>query len=201
MRSKALAACIAAVAGVMAAGPAVAGHRCGGDAIECYEKVRHPDVYATRARPVVVRPAYHEVVTRPAVYGRVRERVLVTPPSRVYTHIPAVTRTVHETVVIHPGGTRWEHRRGLFGREKLCKVRSPAVTRTIAREILVRPGRNVAHVTPARFETMDRAVVVQPASHRVIRHAPVVGVAHERVLVRRGGDSWVPSGRHHHHHW
>jgi hypothetical protein len=241
MRFSAVAAGCAASVLLGSAAPSLAfDHGCGGQAVECYEKVRLPDVYATRARQVVVRPGYSQVVTTPpvvvdrpervvvspghwqavatpAVTGTRAERVLVAPASRSYSDVPAVTRTVHETVVVHPGGVQWQHKRGWFGREKLCKVQTAPVTRTVAHNVVVAPARRVAHVTPAVYETVERSVVVrpasvqhvyqppvhgyvnrqvvvQPATQRVISHPPVVAVAHERVLVRQGGYGWTRSG-------
>lgn len=223
-------------------GTAVAGgFGCHGRAVECYDKVKLPDVYATQARPVVVRPGYSQVVNTPpivvnraekvlvspgrwhaqhipAVYGTRSERVLVAPPSRTYSEVPAITRRVERTVVVQSGGVRWEHRRGPFGRERLCKVKTPAVVRTVAHDVLVAPARRIAHDTPAIYRTVQRPVVIQhasvsrsyeapmyanvvrpvviqPASQRVINHAPVVGVVHERVKVRDGGYGWARSGR------
>ena len=173
---------------VGAAGPALAWHDgCGGRAVECFEKVKLPDVYATQARPVVVRPGYTEVVHTPpvvinraekvlvspgrwheehspAVYGTRSERVLVQPASRSYDVVPAETRQVHETVVVHPGGTSWEHSRSLFGREKMCKVQRPAMTRTITRDVVVAPARRIARNVPAVYQTVERQVVLQQAS-------------------------------------
>lgn len=219
-----------------------AGHfGCHGRAVECYDKVKLPDVYATQSRSVVVRPGYSQVVTTPpvvvnraervlvspgrwrerhipAVYGTRSERVLVAPASRTYSDVPAVVRRVEKTVVVKSGGVRWEHRRGPFGREKLCKVQTPAVVKTVAHDVVVAPARRIAHDTPAVYGTVQRPVViqhasvsrsyqaplytnvvrpivVQPATQRVINHAPVVGVVHERVKVRDGGYGWAKSGR------
>ena len=56
---------------IVAASPTLAfGDGCGDRAIECYNKVRLPDVYATRTRPVLVSPGWREVVPAPALYGR-----------------------------------------------------------------------------------------------------------------------------------
>ena len=55
------------------------------------------------------------------------------------------------------------------------------------------------------YGTVMRRVVVSPGSQRVISHAPVIGVAHEQVLVRQGGYGWSRShggdGLFDHHHW
>ena len=235
-------ACLAVPLGIVAATPGLAfGDGCGDRAIECYDKVRLPDVYATRTRPVLVSPSWREVVAtpplirnyavpveaRPArwrtvitppVYGTTLQRVLVAPRRRTYVEIPAVTRRVAQTVVVAPGGIRWERRRGLFGRERLCKVASRPVVRTVVREVVVSPARRIARTAPAIYENVERpilirpaiagriyeppvhsvisrSVVVRPSALGVFYHPPVVGVAQERVLVRAGGYAWSPSRR------
>lgn len=242
MQFAAKAAGAAAVMMVAVTGGAKAGHfGCHERAVACYEKVKLPDVYATEARPVVVRPGYSQVVQTPpvvinraekvlltpgrwrehripAVYATRAERVLVTPASRSYQDIPAATRRVEKTVFVKPGSVRWEHTRGLFGREKLCKVATPPVVKTISHDVVVSPARRVAHDTPAVYKTINRPVliqqatvsrtyeapmythvvrpvVIQPASQRVITHPPVVGVVHERVKVGDGGYVWARSRR------
>lgn len=215
-------------------------HGCGGRAVECYEKVQLPDRYATVERPELVRPAYSEVVstppviqrqsavvevvpayahtvTTPAVYGNVVQRVQVAPARVDYALSPAVVRTVQEQVVVKAGGTRWERSRGLFGRERLCKVATPAVVRTVTREVVVAPPRKTPIITPAVYQNVVRPVLVRPATarhvyvpavrqlvtrdvvvapavHRVVRHPAVVGVERREVLVERGRTGWQRTG-------
>ena len=143
-------ACLAVPLGIVAATPGLAfGDGCGDRAIECYDKVRLPDVYATRTRPVLVSPSWREVVAtpplirnyavpvevRPArwrtvitppVYGTTLQRVLVAPRRRTYVEIPAVTRRFEQTVVVAPGGIRWERRRGLIWTRKALQGRVAA---------------------------------------------------------------------------
>lgn len=230
------------VLAVTISGPAGAGAAgCGERAIACYEKVRRPDIYETRTRAVVVRPGYSEVVGRPAivvaepqrmlvrparavdhvippVYGTRRQRILVAPPSKVSVFVPPVTKTVHERVVVHPGGVRWEYKRGLFGRDRLCKVKTKPVTAIVARDVIVRPGRHIVRETPAVYQThvstvvrrpaaieriyepartawVARPVIVRPASYKVIHHPAAVAHVRERVLVHEGGSGWVPVRR------
>lgn len=228
----------AACAGLMlAAGTAQAFDRgCGGHAVACYEKVRTPDVYATVARKVVVRPASREVVETPAIYGRRASRVVVDParvhavrepalyttrlkrvlirPARVsYEQVPATVRTVRERVQVSDGGYRWEHRRSLFGRERLCKVRGRPVYKTVTREVVVRPAERIRHVAPAVYEHVPERILVReartrkvytpavtaivhknvllkPAERHVIHRPAIVGTEHERVRVREGGYAW-----------
>jgi hypothetical protein len=138
--------------------------------------------------------------------------------------IPPVTRRVEKTVVVSRGGIRWERRRDLFGRERLCKVVGSPERRTVVREVVVSPARRIARRTAPVYGTVvlpilirpgsarrvyeppvhalySRPVVVRPATVGVFYHPPVVGVAHERVLVRAGGYAWSPSRRGLFDHW
>ncbi len=171
-----------ALAAVLPASQSFAGGCGGGHAVECYEKVRQPDVYTHVTRPVIIRPALTGIYTRPAVMGArsekvvlqpghwqtVRtpavyadkvERVMVAPAQTTYVDAPAVTRTVRESVVVQPASVRWEHRRGFLGHgERMCKVVVPPVVRHVEREVVVQPARRVAHVTPAVYEHVSRRV-------------------------------------------
>lgn len=215
--------------------PAMAWGKCEGRAVECYEKVKTPDVYTDVARPVVVRPGWREVVETPpviarrtdrvvvtpgqwhaqhspAVYGTYRKRVLVQPAHVRYHVTPSTRHVVHDTVVVRRGGYKWQHQRGPFGKEKLCKIKVSPVVKTVAREV-VRPGARVPYAVPAVYRHVERSVVLQPARTKhfyqppvydlverpvvvrpamqhVVQHPPVTKVVHDRVLVRKGGYSW-----------
>ncbi len=225
---------LAVVMAVPMLATAAAAGGCG--AVECYAKVKHPDVYQTVARPVVLAPARQDVVTTPAMIGHQVNRVEVMPgrwhahhepamygtrakvvqvaPAKVHYSVTApVYQTVHQNVVVQPGSYRWEHKHGLFGHDKLCKVYTPAVTQTVARTVMVAPAQKVAHVTPASYRTVTQPVllrpaatrhvyqppvhdfvstpvVVRPATQQVVTHPAVVGVEHSNVLVQQGGHSW-----------
>lgn len=237
------AATVSAAVLVSATGALAGGHGCAAGAIECYRKVRTPDVVATVAHQVVVRPGYQQVVTTPAViasrptrvevapatlhrehvpavYGAVVQRQLVSPASVEYVRSAPVCKTVHETVQVAPAGVRWEHRRGLFGREEMCKVPVAAVHQTVSRQVMVDPGAKVAvvkpavyrdvtrpvliapakvrtHYQPAKHHWVDQAYVVKPATQHVVTHPPVVATEHRQVVVQHGQTAWVPASRHH----
>ena len=183
-------------------------HSGGGRAIACYEKVKQPDVYATVQRPVVVRPAFTQVVTsppvteyraekvlvregswhsveQPAEYASRTERVLVRAAETNYIDEPPVTRTVRESVVVQPASSRWEHSRGFLGRgERMCQVEVAAVTRDVERQVVVTPGRRVAQVQPAVYENVTRNVIVRPASHQKVYEPPVYSWANRQIVVR-----------------
>jgi hypothetical protein len=206
MRNFVLAACFAVPFSFLATGPTLA-FGCGGHAIECYDKVRLPDVYATRTRSVLLRPAYRTIVPTPPVvrnyavpvvmrpgrwrtvvsapvYGMRRQRVLIAPASRTYEEIPAVTRRVEETVVVARGGVRWRRTRGFFGHEKLCKVAASPVTRTVVREVVVSPARRVSHFRPAVYDRVEQPVLLRPAMAARVYEPPVHGYFNRSVVVR-----------------
>jgi hypothetical protein len=216
---------------------------CGARATECYQKVRTPDVYATVERQVVVRPGYHETVQTPAVIGvkhrtvevqagrwhaehipaqhaTVMTRQMVRPATAHFVQTAPVYATQHQTVVVQPAGVRWEHRRGLFGRETMCKVETPAVTQTVARQVMVSPGYKVPVVSPAVYQDVPRTVVVSPSRTRhvyqapvhqtvaqtyvarpamthVVAHPAVVATERHNVLVRHGQEQWQATGSRH----
>jgi len=200
----------AAVALIAAPGfstAAEAGHRCRGEAIACYQKVKRPDIYRTVERRVMVRPArteaYHSPavvvnraehvvvepgrlhhVHRPAVLGTVMQRKLVAPASISYHTTPAVVRTVHEDVVVHGGHQRWVTKHDRHGREIKCLVRTPAKTRTVARQVVVRPAVTVPVVQPAVYAHVPRTVVVRPATTVPVYEPPVTAVVHRPVVLR-----------------
>ncbi len=215
MNLRTLAAVAAISTAIGFAGPAIAfDHGCGGwhsgggRAIACYEKVKQPDVYATVQRPVVMRPAFTQVVTsppiienraekvlvrpgsyhaieQPAEYATRTERVLVQPAHTTYVDEPPVVRTVRESVVVQPASVHWEHSRGFLGRgERMCQVAVPAVTRDVERQVVVSPGRRVAQVEPAVYENVSRQVLVRPASVQKVYEPPVYSWANRQIVVR-----------------
>lgn len=210
MRKFFLGACGAACFSLLGAAPTLAfGGHCGDRAVECYDKVQTPDLYAARTRPVLVRPAYRTViptppvmrnitvpvvvrpgrwrtVVAPPVYGVRRERVLVAPGRKVYDEIPAVTRRVERTVVV-PGQVRWRRTRDMFGHERMCKVVSRPTRRTIVREVVVSPARRVAHVRRPVYDIVERPVEVRPATARRVYEPAIHSYINRSVVVRPAG--------------
>ncbi len=199
--------------GLMAKAPAAIAfdHGCGGReparAVECYEKVRRPDVYAIEERPVVVERARREQVFVPAVVEPRPYRVEVAP-ARVYAgHVPAVYATVLKSrlveparttyvtepavverrqvhVMTHAGGVRWERSVGHDGRERLCKVEVAPQYRSVARDVVVAPTRRVAVHTPAVYRAVPVSVEMSPAHTRLLRQLPAYVVETRPTVLR-----------------
>ena len=178
--------------------------------------VSSPAVIGHQVNRVELTPGSWHAHHQPALYGSRVRQVQVAPARVHYASTAPVYRTEHQTVVVAPGGYRWEHRRDRFGHDRLCKVHTAPVTRTVARQVLVAPAGRVAHVTPAAYRFVEQPVllqaartrhtyqpgvhdfvshhvVVRPATQHVVTHPAVIGVAHERVLVERGGHAWRPA--------
>ena len=207
MRKFAVSAGLAISLSVIGASSAFAfGDGCG-HAVACYDKVPLPDVYATRARPVLVSPGWREfhatppiiantfvpvlvrpgrwrTALRPPIYGTRLARVMVAPPSRVYEVIPPVTRQVAQTVVVSRGGVHWERSHGLFGGERICKVASGPVTRTVVRDVVVSPGRRIAHVIPAVYARVAQPIMVRPPTAAHFYEPPVRAMLSRAVVVQ-----------------
>lgn len=194
------------------ASSALAFEECGrGRAVECYEKVRLPDVYAARMRSVVVRPAMThlyrrpaemsavadrieiaparwDTIRRPAVWETRTERILVRPAQTTYVEQAAVTKVVRETVVVQPATVRWERSRGVLGRgERMCKVVVPAVTREVAREVVV-PARRIPQTTPAVYESVSRRVLVSTGGVDRVYRPAVRGWVTRPVMLKPARD-------------
>jgi len=92
-----------ALAAALPASPSLAGG-CGG-AVECYEKVRQPDVYATVTRPVIVRPALSGIYHRPAVMGVRAAKVMLQPGHWQTVRTRAVYTDNVERVMVAPART------------------------------------------------------------------------------------------------
>jgi len=163
----------------------------GGD---CYDKVRLPDVYATVDRPVVVRPGTRDVYDIDPVVVVRPQRVMVEPPRVVYREGPPIVRTVLQEVVVRPGGYEWHSTWGPYG-ERRCKVPVPPEIKVVPRTVVVRPGRLEAITLPPVYASYNRVVAVRPPRQLVVDHPPVFARERARVLVRRGGEAWVPAVR------
>lgn len=187
---------VLALAAICAHGPALAFDRdCGRRAVGCYDRIHQPDLYATFARPVLVRPAYREIVEAPPVIINQPQPVEI-GRSRWYG-VPALyPDTVQEAVTVHAPRVRWELRRGPSG-----DLTVPVIRREVVHEV-VAPRWRYDRYSPVErpiygvpvYAWVNRPVVIQPADV-VIDHPPVYGTAYERVLVRPGADVWVPSRR------
>lgn len=188
--------------------------RCGGHAIACYDRMRVPPAYATRTYPVLVNPAWREVIAsppvvahvavpvmvrpgrwrtlvRPPVYGTRMERVVVAPPIREYEIVPPITRRVEKTITTR-GGIVWERRRDIFGRERLCKVVVGPRRRTVVREVVVRPARRILHTSPAVYGIAPAPVLLRPASAVRVYEPPVRAVIGRTVLAQPSAIGIIP---------
>ena len=128
-----------------------------------------PAVFGDVTEEVVVREAATELVTVPATFRTVVEEVVVRPEARRVIPVEPIYETVMEQVEVVPARTVWKPGRGPIERidghtgEILCLVEEPAVYETVERRVLVNPASSREEIIPAVTETITREVVDQPA--------------------------------------
>lgn len=191
----------------------------GAHAGQCFAKVREPDevvhdrervmvqpggsfqkttpaVTRTIEKQVTVSAAHTETVTHPAVYKTVSRTV--TEPGRSYrVDTPARYQTLTRRVLIEPARTVWRHSEGrpVYGQpypgqsvyaatgEVLCRVRIPARYALTSERVLVSPAsHHVVKGAPVTHHVSER-VQVSPASVEHIQHPAVVRTVRETVVV------------------
>jgi hypothetical protein len=139
-----------------------------------------------------VRRGYRDVYDIDPVVVVRPDRVMVRPARVVYRERPPVVRTVLQRIVVRPAGYAWASTYGPYG-ERRCKVPVPAEIKLVPREVVVRPGRLEAVSLPPVYAPYNRVVAVRPPRQLIVDHPPIVERERTSVLVRRGGEVWVPA--------
>lgn len=129
-----------------------------------------PAVFGDVQEEVVIREQSIEFVITPATYQTVTEEIVVRPEARRLIPVEPVYETVLEQVEILPARTVWKPGRGPIERidnmtgEILCLVEEPAVYETVERRVMVSPATTREEIIPALTETVTREILDQPAS-------------------------------------
>jgi len=179
---------LALVASLMAVPVAQAGESGCGTAVACYEKVPAPVIHRTIQRRHVIEPGLYEVARVPSLYGWRKRRVMVEPGQVIWNETPPVYRTVTVTKRV-PGGYRWE-KRGVNGRETLCKVKLPPRTLTVEKKILVSKGQRWAERMPPIYAWTEDRILLRPYKNIAIHTPPHVLATRERVAIQPEGHVW-----------
>ena len=159
---------------------------------ECYAQITFDPIYDTVEEQIIVEEARTETRIIPAVFGDVQDEVIIREQSVELLVVPATYRTVVEEIVIRPEARRlipvepvyetvmeqievipartvWKPGRGPIERidnmtgEILCLVEEPAVYETVERRVMVTPATTREEIIPAVTETVTREVIDQPA--------------------------------------
>lgn len=168
------------------AAPSSAGH-----AGECYEAVPPKPVHRKWVRRDILLPGLYEVTRTPPLYGFRKRKVLTDPGEVVWHEEPPVYRTVPKKVKI-AGGYTWKYCSS-GGREIKCKVREPARYEVVEKRVLVHPGRRWAKRTPPKFAYVTERVLLRPYRNVNNYHPAEVHWHKERVTIQPEGYRWAPT--------
>lgn len=131
--------------------------------------------------PAEIRRGYKQVVTRegtvtyrlqPATYKRVTEQVLVRPETTRFVKIPAVYEQRNKRVIVEEARTVLEQCRSLGGAVAFCAKEVPAKEKLVKVQVLVQPEQTKVEVVPAKYKTVTKWVVDEPARVVEVSLAP-----------------------------
>ncbi|WP_321489506.1 peptidoglycan-binding domain-containing protein [uncultured Hyphomonas sp.] len=153
-----------------------------------------PATFETVLERVMVKEQAMTYRVVPPVYEIETEQLVVMPEQTETVVIPAEYETFTEQVLVRPSYITWKPGEGLFGRapsgeenvtlatgEVLCRVEVPAQYDTVTRTRLKSPEQVETRVIPARFRTVERQVLREPA--RIVEE--LVPAEYEDVEVQR----------------
>ncbi|MBJ7551474.1 peptidoglycan-binding domain-containing protein [Marinomonas ostreistagni] len=151
-------------------------------AIEKTVAVTVKDSHTTiEVTPAEIKRGYKQVVTRegtvtyrlqPATYKRVTEQVLVRPETTRFVKVPAVYEERQKRVVVEEARTVIEQCSSFGGAAAFCAKEIPAKEQWVKVQVLVQPEQSKVEVVPAKYETVTKWVVDQPARVVEVSLAP-----------------------------
>jgi len=163
---------------------------------ECYARVYQPPVYKTVTEKIMVQKPSEEVQIIPARYEWVKEKVLVKDASVRYETIPADYKWVKERILIKDAHTVWKKGRGSVERldngtgEIMCLVKVPATYKTINKKILVKPATVKEIRIPPVYETVKVKKMVVPPQKKVNLIPAKYETVRKRIKVTEGKIVW-----------
>ncbi|MBU2966896.1 peptidoglycan-binding domain-containing protein [Amphritea sp. 2_MG-2023] len=120
-----------------------------------------PASYKTVSREVLVTPASTRTVEIPAEYKMVKVQELVAEAKEERTAVPAVYSDVALTKKVHDYEFDWHevhdmtHPRSTRTGNKICLTETPAKYETVERTVVVQPAGFVRTDIPAKYETVE----------------------------------------------
>lgn len=156
----------------------------------CYKRVVTPPVYRAVTERVMVTPASCTQQRTPPVYGTTTRQVVVKPSYQVVRTKPAVYGRVQVTKQVRPARTRWV-RRGCRGADYKCAEVTPAKYRTRSKRVMVEPAQNWVETRPAVTGVVQEQVIVRPGTVRQICQPAVYQTVTRQVMVSPGTERWV----------
>ncbi len=156
----------------------------------CYKRVVSPPVYRTVTERVMVSPASCTQQRTPPVYGTTQRQVVVKPAYQVVRTKRAVYGRVQVTKQVRRARTRWV-RRGCRGADYKCAEITPAKYKTKSKRVLVEPARNWVETRPAVTGVVQERVVIRAGTVRQVCRPAVYQTVTRQVMVSPGREQWV----------
>ncbi len=135
---------------------------------------RQPERYETLTKTVLDKPATTKTINIPAVYQSIEVQRLVKPASEVREEIPAEYETITKRVRVEEPVFFWlakgEQPEGnaIPTGRTICRNVTAAEYASVDRQVVVEPATTVSTSIPASYETIPVDELVSPASERRI---------------------------------
>jgi hypothetical protein len=180
---------------------------------ECYARVVLPAQYEDVEEQVLIKDASEKISIIPAEYGTAEEEIEVLPATKKLTPVPATYKEVIETIEVKSAMKIWKtslKKKALpVSPTLLAAAKSSGVEidsaqpgdcykeyfmprkfKTVTEDILVKEEHNNTEVISPQFETVEKTVVLKPASKEVIEVPAVYEETEEKVLVEAEKTVW-----------
>ena len=158
--------------------------------------VEVPATYKTVKRTVLLEPARTETVEVPAEYKTVRVRKLVAAAREERTPVPEQYRSVERRVVDQAAGFVWheisntDHPTETRTGNKICLTKTPAKYKTVSRTVVRQPAQSRTIEIPAEYNEVSVRKLVSPASEQVVEIPAEYRTVSKRSLVKDGYMAW-----------
>lgn len=177
-----------AVAALILSG-AFSGSAYAGGATECYEAVPPKLVHRNWQRRDIVLPGEYQISREPAQYGFRLRKIIVDPGKVVWHDEPPVYKTVTKKVKVG-GGYVWKYCPSGH-REVKCRVKVPARYEVVEKQVLVKEGRRWSESTPPQVGYVQERVLLKPYRNYNTYVPAEISNYNERVAIQPEGQRWV----------
>lgn len=179
---------------------------------ECYARVWVDPIYATKSKRILVQPESNKIATLDAKYEWVEESVMIQPEEQKLIEVPAEYRTVSEEIMVSPAIKEWktqvENGRPVSddvlaaaakGGIKLDSSNigecfhehyKPAIVRETVKQVEVSPKSFEIKTIPAKYQWVEKKILVKEASTRIIDHPAKFEEFTEQVVDKPAHRMW-----------
>ncbi len=132
-----------------------------------------PAKYEKVTERVLIKEAGERIKIIPAKYEMRTEKIVVNEGGEKIVPVPAKYDTVTEKVMVKAGYTTWKKGQGAYQRvnnatgEIMCLVEVPPVYKTVQKRVLLSPASTKKLTTAPKYRTIQKRVLIEPA--RVVK--------------------------------